>query len=100
MSTTFLDQAARPAPTLPHFLGDAKVVLPAGRSGFLKEPSVCLDLQLPMHSQDLLRAHLALIDTIIDRVCRRSRLVGADAEDFKSTVKVALIEDDYALLRN
>jgi RNA polymerase sigma factor for flagellar operon FliA len=53
-----------------------------------------------MHPEDLLRAHLALIDTIIDRVCRRSRLAGADAEDFTSAVKLALIEDDHALLRN
>jgi len=91
------EQAARPRAT---FLGDAKSLFPAGGSSFLKEPSVFLDLQLSMHPQDLLRAHLALIDTIIDRVCRRSRLLGADAEDFKSTVKVALIDDDYALLRN
>jgi RNA polymerase sigma factor for flagellar operon FliA len=53
-----------------------------------------------MHPQDLLRAHLALIDTIIDRVCRRSRLAGAEAEDFRSAVRLALIEDDYSLLRN
>ena len=53
-----------------------------------------------MHPEDFLQAHLALIDTIVDRVCRRSRLAGADAEDFRSTVKLALIEDGYALLRN
>jgi RNA polymerase sigma factor (sigma-70 family) len=53
-----------------------------------------------MHPKDFLQAHLALIDTIVDRVCRRSRLAGADAEDFRSTVKLKLIEDDYALLRN
>jgi RNA polymerase sigma factor (sigma-70 family) len=94
------EQAARPGATPPYFLGGAKVVFPAGLSGFLKEPGVCLHLQLPMHPQDLLRAHLALIDTIIDRVCHRCRLAGADAEDFKSAVKLALIEDDYALLRN
>ncbi len=98
MST--FEQAARPRAMPPHFLGNAKGLFPAGGDGFLKEPSVCLGLQLPMHPQDFLRAHLALIDTIIDRVCRRSRLAGADAEDFKSTVTVALIEDDYALLRN
>jgi RNA polymerase sigma factor (sigma-70 family) len=94
------EQVARPGATPPHFLGDAKNLFPAGRSSFLKEQSVFLDLQLPMHPEDLLRAHLALIDTIIDRVCHRSRLAGADAEDFRSAVKLALIEDDYALLRN
>ena len=53
-----------------------------------------------MQPQDLLEAHLPLVDTIIGRVCRRSRLIGAAAEDFASTVKLALIENDYALLRD
>ncbi len=99
MSTTFT-HTALPLATRKRFFGDG-ALFPSGHSGFLKEPGVCWGLQLPpMHSEDLLRAHLALIDTIIDRVCRRSRLVGADAEDFRSTVKLALIDDDYALLRN
>lgn len=42
---------------------------------------------------------LALIDRVIAAVCRRNRLYGADAEDFASSVKVALMEDDYAVLR-
>jgi RNA polymerase sigma factor (sigma-70 family) len=33
-------------------------------------------------------------------VCRRAGLHGADAEDFASTVKLALIENDYAILRS
>jgi RNA polymerase sigma factor for flagellar operon FliA len=32
-------------------------------------------------------------------VCRRAGLRGADAEDFSSTVMLALIENDYAILR-
>jgi hypothetical protein len=36
----------------------------------------------------------------ITRVCRRSRFIGAAAEDFASTVEVALLDDDYALLRD
>jgi RNA polymerase sigma factor for flagellar operon FliA len=52
-----------------------------------------------MQPEELLQAHLALIDRIVDRVCRRSGIVGAFAEDFASAVKLALIEDDYALLR-
>ena len=100
MSTIFT-HTALPMTTRRRFFGDAGELFPAGRTGFLKESRVCWGLQPPpMHSEDLLRAHLALIDTIIDRVCRRSRLVGADAEDFHSAVKLALIEDDYALLRN
>jgi RNA polymerase sigma factor for flagellar operon FliA len=53
----------------------------------------------PMHPEESLHAHLPLIDTIIARVCRRSRLIGPAAEDFASSVKVALIEDGYTLLR-
>ena len=32
-------------------------------------------------------------------MCRRAHLLGADAEDFASEVKVALLEDDFAILR-
>ncbi|HEX8254185.1 MAG TPA: hypothetical protein VF846_13655 [Thermoanaerobaculia bacterium] len=53
-----------------------------------------------MTSEELLQAQLPLIDTIIGRVCRRSRLSGPDAEDFASAVKLALIDNDYELLRN
>jgi RNA polymerase sigma factor for flagellar operon FliA len=51
-----------------------------------------------MPPEELFRTNLALIDEVIARVCRRSRLYGADAEDFASSVKLALIEDDYAIL--
>jgi RNA polymerase sigma factor for flagellar operon FliA len=52
-----------------------------------------------MNPADLFRASLALIDRTIDRVCRRSRLFGPDAEDFASDVRLALMADDYAVLR-
>lgn len=45
------------------------------------------------------RANLALIDRVIGRVCARARMYGPDAEDFASTVRLALMEDDYAVLR-
>ncbi|HET7435217.1 MAG TPA: sigma-70 family RNA polymerase sigma factor [Thermoanaerobaculia bacterium] len=45
------------------------------------------------------RANLALIDRVTRRVCARARLFGADAEDFASTVRLALMENDYAVLR-
>ena len=83
--------------SLPRF---AEELLPAGRTGFFMESRVCWTLQHPMHPEDVLSAHLPLIDSIVDRVCRRSRLVGADAEDFAASVKLSLIENDYALLRN
>jgi RNA polymerase sigma factor (sigma-70 family) len=49
---------------------------------------------------DLFRSNLALIDRTIARVCRVAGVRDADADDFSSAVKVALIEDDYAILRS
>ena len=43
--------------------------------------------------------HLPLIDRIIQAVCRRHACYGAEAEDFASAVRVKLIDDDYAVLR-
>jgi RNA polymerase sigma factor for flagellar operon FliA len=52
-----------------------------------------------MHPEELFRSNLALVDRVIDGVCRRNGLRDADAEDFASTAKLALIENDYAILR-
>jgi len=52
-----------------------------------------------MDSAALFRANLALIDRVVAGVCRRARLREADAEDFASTVRLALMDDDYAVLR-
>ena len=52
-----------------------------------------------VEAEVLFRANLGLIDRVIDRVCHDGNLYGPDAEDFASMVKVALIEDDYAVLR-
>lgn len=52
-----------------------------------------------MDSQDLLRANLPLIERLVRFVCQRARVVGADVDDFDSTVKLALVENDYAVLR-
>ncbi|HYK04668.1 MAG TPA: hypothetical protein VE974_23145 [Thermoanaerobaculia bacterium] len=52
-----------------------------------------------MHPEDLLRQNLLLVERIVQRVCRRANVVGADVEDFASVVKIALIENDYAILR-
>lgn len=48
---------------------------------------------------ELFRQNLALIDQVIGGVCRRARLDGADAEDFASVARLALIDGDYAVLR-
>jgi DNA-directed RNA polymerase specialized sigma24 family protein len=44
-------------------------------------------------------SNLALIDKVVASVARRHRLASADTEDFRSTVYVRLIQDDYATLR-
>jgi RNA polymerase sigma factor for flagellar operon FliA len=44
-------------------------------------------------------SNLTLIDQLVASVARRHRLTPADAEDFRSTVYVRLIQDDYATLR-
>src|SRR6185369_7423329 len=50
-------------------------------------------------SAALFEEHLDAIERAIARVCREVRLVGADAEDFASNVRIALLADDCAILR-
>src|SRR5205814_3987910 len=52
-----------------------------------------------MDPATLFESNLDVIDRVIAGVCRRARINGADAEDFASSVKLALIENDYAILR-
>ena len=52
-----------------------------------------------MLPEELFRSNLALVDRVIAGVCRRAGLRDADAEDFASAAKLALIENDYAILR-
>jgi RNA polymerase sigma factor (sigma-70 family) len=52
-----------------------------------------------MNAAELFEKNLALIDNVVGVVCRRAHIFGADAEDFESQVKLALIEDDYGILR-
>ncbi len=44
-------------------------------------------------------SHLPLIERVVGFVARRHHLSAADADDFASHVKLALIEDDYAVFR-
>ncbi len=43
--------------------------------------------------------HLKLIEEIVSFCCRRSRFSREEAEDFGGHVKVKLIENDYAVIR-
>src|SRR5256885_10549223 len=44
-------------------------------------------------------ASLPVIDDITGQVCRRHRLHGAEADDFRSDVRLHFIERDYEVLR-
>ena len=50
-------------------------------------------------SHEIYLAHADLIERALATVCRRNNVYGADAEDFSSTARLHLIEDDYAVLR-
>ncbi|HEV7766129.1 MAG TPA: hypothetical protein VGQ76_14085 [Thermoanaerobaculia bacterium] len=52
-----------------------------------------------MNPQTLFESSLDTIEKTIALVCRRGRLRGADAEDFASSVRIALLENDCAILR-
>ena len=53
----------------------------------------------PMDPEAVFRENLSLIDRVLDRVCWRARLQGADAEDFASAARLALMDNDYTILR-
>lgn len=48
---------------------------------------------------DLFTGHLKLIEEIIAHCCRRAHFKREEAEDFGSLVKIKLLEDDCAILR-
>lgn len=52
-----------------------------------------------MDPRDILEDNLGLIDRIVRQVCRRGGVAAGDVDDFASVVKLALVENDYAILR-
>jgi RNA polymerase sigma factor for flagellar operon FliA len=52
-----------------------------------------------MGPEALFRANLAVIDRVVREVCRSARVREDDVEDFASSVKLALIDDGYAVLK-
>lgn len=52
-----------------------------------------------MHPRELFEQNLDLVERTIERICRRASLYGADAEDFASNVRIALLENDCEILR-
>jgi hypothetical protein len=71
--------------------------------GFVGNAAIKLSEVYPllsfMHPRELFETSLDLIERTVERVCRRAQLFGPDAEDFGSSVKIALMENDYAILR-
>ncbi len=53
-----------------------------------------------MSSRTLFEENLGAIERAITRVCREARLDGAAAEDFASSARLSLLNDDCAILRN
>ena len=53
-----------------------------------------------MSAEQLFLEQLPVIERAISFVCRRHNLRGADADDFASTVKLKLIDHDYAVIRS
>ncbi|MDQ3283915.1 MAG: sigma-70 family RNA polymerase sigma factor, partial [Acidobacteriota bacterium] len=52
-----------------------------------------------MEPRDILVANWSLVERAIDGVIRRARLYGADAADFRGAAYLALVEEDYEILR-
>jgi RNA polymerase sigma factor (sigma-70 family) len=52
-----------------------------------------------MEGRELFEANLGAVERIIAMVCRRAGLFGPDAEDFASEVRLALIDNDYEVMR-
>jgi RNA polymerase sigma factor (sigma-70 family) len=52
-----------------------------------------------MSPEELFLAHLGWIERLVDSLSRRCRFRREEAEDFASTVKLKLIEDDYRVFR-
>lgn len=52
-----------------------------------------------MNPRQLLEENLQLIDRIAGRACRRVGVPASEVADVASTVKLALVENDYAILR-
>lgn len=51
-----------------------------------------------MDPRRVFEENLGLIERVIAHVVRKGRLVAEEAEDFASTARLALMEDDYAIL--
>jgi len=59
-----------------------------------------LDHSQTFDAESLFQANLPLVDYVVRNVCRGTRIRNPhDVDDFAASVKVALLENDYAILR-
>jgi RNA polymerase sigma factor (sigma-70 family) len=59
----------------------------------------CVPPPSSMDAAELLRTNVAAVDRAVQRACRKAGVAGADADDFASEVKLALLEDEGRILR-
>lgn len=52
-----------------------------------------------MNLPELFESSLELVERIARGVCRRAKVEGADADDFVANARLALLDNDYAILR-
>ena len=52
-----------------------------------------------MHPREVIEDNVQLIDRLVGRACRRVGITDAEVADMASMVKLALVENDYAILR-
>ncbi|HEY3380788.1 MAG TPA: sigma-70 family RNA polymerase sigma factor [Vicinamibacterales bacterium] len=54
---------------------------------------------VPVSNERLLLQHLDMVDRVVGFVCRRHHLSYTETEDFASSVRLKLVENDYEVLR-
>jgi RNA polymerase sigma factor for flagellar operon FliA len=78
--------------------GNGDLELPYHPRSRKPTPSYPAVIEGRMTREELFLSELTLIERVVGWVCARRCLRGADAEDFASTVKLRLIENDYEIL--
>ena len=86
-------------PTGYNGFGQHNSVLRAGLQAGSRGPDPRHHTRMTSEYERLFTENLELIDGVITAICRRHCCSPQDAEDFASTAKLKLIDNDYAVLR-